>query len=292
MENSKKILVILGPTASGKSLLAEKAADAFGGVIINADSMQIYKNFPVLSAMPSISSSKRYALYGILDMLKDEQSSAANWSCRAKEKIRSAWRNEQLPILVGGTGFYIKALLEGLSPIPNVPLDFRITLEERFKNPILRSELYQYFKKNDPEGAALIEENDTQRLIRALEVLLHSRKPLSFWQKQPKQPFIEGRFHIVTILPDRDLLYQRINKRVEEMLKNGAIEEVQAMIDRKKFDAKGLIGFQEIYWFLTKSFSYAETIGAIQQKTRNYAKRQITWLRHQIESDLIINTLL
>jgi tRNA dimethylallyltransferase len=293
MKKFKKTLIILGPTASGKSHLAEKIADAFGGVILNADSMQIYKNFPILSAMPEISKKNkdRYELYGVLDILKGEQGSAAFWSEQAKIKIEAIQKNQKLPIIVGGTGFYIKALLEGLSPIPDIPLSLRSTLNESLKSPTDRLKLCEYLEKYDPQSAANISLTDTQRLTRALEVLIHTKKPLSFWQNMPKTSCIDGNFHIVTLLPEREKLYERINQRVKDMLKTGAIEEVETFLKKGGRNAKGIIGFEEICALLSGFASYEEVIETLQQRTRNYAKRQITWLRHQVDADFVIPAL-
>jgi len=293
MKNSKKILVILGPTASGKSLLAEKAADRLNGVIINADSMQIYNNFPILSAMPQQGKTNkaRYKLYGILDILKKDQSSATRWAELAAQEIKEAWANQKLPILVGGTGFYIKVLMEGISNIPEIPVDVRVDISCKLENLSTRVKLYEYLQTHDPQSAATISMTDTQRLTRALEVLFYTQKPLSFWQKTSKNPFIEGEFRIVTLLPEREILYARINKRTESMFKTNATYEVGNFIKNGGSDGRGTIGFEEIKLYLEHKLSSSEAIDAIQQKTRNYAKRQMTWLRHQIKSDLVINRL-
>lgn len=290
----KKILIILGPTASGKSHLAQKIAAEFNGVIINADSMQIYKNFPVLSAMPSAfeMSQLPHKLYGILDWLKDDACSAAQWAEKAYKVIEQTWEKDQLPIVVGGTGFYIKALMEGLSDIPSVPKEVRQFISSSLEVESNRLKLYSHLQQQDPLSASKISIRDTQRLTRALEVLLYTNKPVSFWQKRRNPSSLtEDNFHILSLLPERLILYERINRRTVKLLEEGALEEVK--IFKQDRGIKGpkkipLIGFEEISQFQEGLIPYEEALQKIQQKTRNYAKRQITWLRHQIRPDFII----
>jgi tRNA dimethylallyltransferase len=282
-------LILLGPTASGKSRLAIKIAQALDGVLINADSMQVYKNFPILSAFPSPQEFEQcpHRLYGVFDLAKDEQCSAAKWAALAHHEMQQVFLQGKLPILVGGTGFYIKAILEGLSPIPEIPPSLRTHVAALFENENTRLKLYNHLQTMDPGNK--IKPQDTQRLIRALEVLLHTKKPLSFWNTQPQKPLVDIRYCTITLMPQRDILYRAINERSEKMLGQGAIEEVEAFTRQ---DIKvSAIGYGEIRAYLEEKMTYDAMLDKLQQKTRNYAKRQMTWIRHQIHSDLTIGTV-
>lgn len=298
LSSFKKILILLGPTASGKSYLAHKIASQFNGVIINADSMQVYKNFPVLSAMPSSKemSEVPHKLYGIFDLLKEGQCSAAQWVMQARKAIYEALESGQLPIVVGGTGFYIKALMEGLSDIPVVPEEVRQFVSCALKNASNRLKLYAHLQQFDSPAASKIPITDTQRLTRALEVLFHTRKPLSFWQQKGSEPpFSEDSFCILSLLPERASLYESINHRTVKLLEQGALEEVTSFKEALGSDHPQkipLIGFDEISQFQDGLISYEAALQKIQQKTRNYAKRQTTWIRHQVQPDFVISELL
>ena len=291
------VLIILGPTASGKSRLALEVAKQFNGVLINADSMQVYKNFPILAANPSKAEQSQcpHKLYGIFDLEKNDLCSAAKWAILAKEEILNAFQEKRLPILVGGTGFYIKALLEGLSPIPNIPDTVRSAISSSLKDARERQKLYAYLKTHDPQTEEKLKPGDTQRLARALEVLFYTKKPLSFWKLQPKTPALNARFRIVSIMPQREHLYAAINARTECMLENGALKEVSNFAPPEtSLLSSGLnsIGYKELRTHLDGELTYEAALTKIQQRTRNYAKRQGTWMRHQIKSDYVIESLI
>jgi tRNA dimethylallyltransferase len=289
--NHSTALILLGPTASGKSRLALKIADALKGVLINADSMQVYKNFPILSACPSDEDFEQcpHRLYGVFDLEKNEQCSASKWAALAQSEIQQAFDQGKLPILVGGTGFYIKALLEGLSPIPEIPSGVRETLSNILQNDREREKLYRHLQETDPETARKVNVSDTQRLTRALEVLLHTGKPLSFWNSQPQKTLMNINYRIITLTPERETLYQTINERAKKMLEQGAIEEVKSFV--KKNVKVSTIGYGEIRAYLEGTMTQEAMLDKLQQKTRNYAKRQTTWIRHQIHADLTIDPL-
>lgn len=288
------VLIILGPTASGKSRLALEVARRFNGVLINADSMQIYKNFPILAASPSQKdlSLRPHKLYGLFDLEKNDHCSAAKWSSLAAQEIIQAHQNNHLPIVVGGTGFYIKALMEGLSPIPEVPKEVREHIAKDLEDPQTRQDLYAYLKHHDPHTAHL---KDPQRIARSLEILIHTKKPLSFWQSLPKKPPLKANFRIVTLMPPRALLYEAINARTEHMVQNGAMEEVKKFIPPETgglSSGLGSIGYLEIHHHLKGMLSYEAMLEKIQQRTRHYAKRQMTWCRHQIDPHYTITHLI
>ncbi len=289
MNNGKpKGIILLGPTASGKSRLAINMAQEFNGVIINADSMQVYRNFPILSASPSSKDFEDcpHQLYGIFDLEKNESCSVSTWVALAKDVIEKTLRQRKLPILVGGTGFYIKGLLEGLSPIPPIPNTLRKAVSKALQNQPQRDALYKHLQKADP--ASKIHIGDTQRLTRALEVLIQTQKPLSFWNKQPQKPCIDMDFCIVTLMPQREKLYETINLRAEDMIKQGALDEVNRF--HNKTMKVPIIGYQDIQDYLEGKIPHDAMVEKIQQKTRNYAKRQVTWIRHQIQSHLVIES--
>ena len=237
-----------------------------------------------------------HRLYGIFDLKKNEFCSAALWRTLAEKEISKAHNARKLPILVGGTGFYVKALLEGLSPIPDIPQHIRSMVSKSLENPSTRKKLYHHLKTCDPESASKIKPEDSQRLSRALEVLIHTKKTLSFWRKQPKIPSLQNvHFRIISIMPPRDDLYAAINTRAHHMLKEGAIEEVSQFSEHQtSFVSNGLriIGYEEIQTYLKREMDYKTLLDKIQQRTRNYAKRQRTWLRHQTKPHYTIGCLI
>lgn len=290
-EASKKpVLIIGGPTASGKSGLALSLARQLKGTVINADSMQIYEGLPILTAQPDGFSMTEvpHRLYNLLP--PDSSCSAAQWRNLAIEQILVAHQTERLPIIVGGTGFYMSALMQGLSPIPEVPAEIRSALIERQKQ-IGTDGLFQHLERQDPETASRIDRHNTQRVIRALEVLEYTGQPLSVWQDAPREgPPEHIDFVTVTLLPTRDMLYQQCNDRFIHMLDNGMLEEVAA------FKARGLessplfksLGYPELSAMLDGEMTKDAAIEAAQAATRHYAKRQMTWFRNQTESDLVL----
>jgi len=288
--NQKIINVIAGPTASGKSSYALGIAKENNGVIINADSMQLYKDLPILTAQPSDQEQAHapHKLYGVLDGA--QRSDAMRWTEMAKAEITACFEAGKMPILVGGTGFYLKTLMEGLSPLPEIPLDIRrftTKLQETTGNPAFHALL----AARDPESAAKLDPYNTQRLIHAWEVLEATGKPLSYWQSLPKNgPSAEWEFKVVVLMPEREKLYQNIEKRFDHMLEKNVMEEVRALTKRIEDgavdeDANIVIahGFRALraYHLGEKTLEEAREIGVID--TRHYAKRQFTWFRHQLK---------
>jgi len=281
--------IICGPTASGKSSLSLDLAHYKKGNIINADSMQMYKDLPILSAQPSNDNHKEipHFLYGSLGIT--ETHSVGKWL----EKIRYLLpKHPNHPSLfVGGTGLYIKSLLEGLSPIPDVPESLRSELSSLLLSSS-KEHVFDLLQKEDPLSAQKIGPHNSQRILRALEVIRYTKKSLVDWQKEPREKIAKFPLPIKIILidPDREALYESINHRVSSMLESGAIEEVTALKERgitPSHTSIKTIGYEEIFAYLDHALSRKEMIEQIQQKTRNYAKRQITWFRHQLSPDLI-----
>lgn len=278
-----KLILIGGPTASGKSALALDLARHLNGQIINADSMQVYKGLPILSAQPSAEEQAQasHKLYGFLEM--EEPFSVAIWVKLAVHAIK----NFKGPsIVVGGTGLYLKALLEGISSIPDIPSSVRESLAQQETK-----DLYARLQKEDPLMAERLKPGDTQRIIRALEVKLHTGKSLQEWQaSETESPLKNIKPLVIKILPPREELYESINKRANWMIQKGAREEVRA-IPSQKLNSLKTLGYAELKAYLKGDLSLEEARLKMQQKTRNYAKRQTTWFRHQIEAELMIEKI-
>lgn len=274
------VALIAGPTASGKSALALALAESTGGVVINADSAQIYRDLPILSAAPTAEERARaeHRLYAIRDGA--EPCSAADWAGLVKAVIAEVHSSGRLPILVGGTGLYIRTLLDGIAPVPSIQKGVR----ERVRAQGLetnRSEL----ERLDPAAAARLNPGDTARIGRALEVVLSTGRPLADWQSR-REGGIGHKIALrpLILLPPRDWLYERCNSRFEEMVRAGAIEEVKALLARNldpSLPVMRAIGVREIAAFLVCEVDRDEMVRRGQQTTRNYAKRQYTWFAHQ-----------
>lgn len=277
------VVVIGGPTASGKSVLALALAEALGGTIINADAMQVYRELAVLTARPTPDDTKRapHRLYGVLSA--HQRCTAARWRTMALAAIAAAQRKGRLPIVVGGTGLYLKALMEGLAPVPEIPPEVRAAARVRHAElggPAFHAELAQL----DPQMAARLKAGDTQRLIRAWEVIRGTGRSLALFQKIPPARSSLW-FAPVRLLPPRDALYAACDARCLHMLDAGALEEVQALralnLD-PALPALKAVGVRELARALDGELGRSAALALFQQATRNYAKRQLTWFRHQM----------
>ena len=281
MDLKSKIILISGPTASGKSNFAIKVAKKIDGEIINADSMQVYKQLKILSARPDEKKYKkiRHHLYGFHEVTKNF--STGDWLKLVIKKIKEVKRRKKIPILVGGTGLYFKALIDGLVEIPNISLKFRNKIRGLQKK-IGQKKFYEKLIKLDPSSKGKINPTDTQRSIRAYEVKKFTKKSIHEWFKNTKSIFSKGDFLKVYIDYPRHELIERINKRTEEMIENGAIKEVKGILKlrvRKDKSANKAIGVNEIREYLKKQKNLNDTKEKIAIKTRQYAKRQSTWAR-------------
>jgi tRNA dimethylallyltransferase len=278
------VAVLYGPTASGKSDLALALAERLDGVVINADSLQVYAELEILTARPDAAATARatHRLFGVLPAA--QACSAAWWRDAALAEIGAAHAAGRFPILVGGTGLYLKALIEGLSPVPSADP------EARAKATVLYDELggdafRTTLARRDPVIAARLKSGDRQRLIRAWEVVEATGTPLSAWQALPKVPGHTLDFGLIGLMPARDRLYARIEARFDAMLDRGALSEAA------RFDALGLppalpankaLGLPELRRHLNGEIDLAEATRLAKQMSRNYAKRQVTWFRHQM----------
>jgi tRNA dimethylallyltransferase len=285
------IHIIAGPTASGKSALALQMAQEKNGVIINADSMQIYNALPILTAQPSADDrqSAPHRLYGTLQ--PDQPCSAAQWRSLAIAEIETALANNQTPIVTGGTGLYIGALIYGLSPMPDVPPEIRaeaMRLQSERGNPGFHAEL----EKIDPAMAGRLHPNDTQRLIRAWEVMTATGQSLNDWQAEPREAPPEGwSFHVTLVLPDREILYSRCNTRFDHMLQNGALDEVAAFDCTGTYAVENALGYRALKAHTEGRMSLEDAVTTAKTETRQYAKRQVTWFRHQLKHAEDINII-
>ena len=281
MDLKSKIILISGPTASGKSSFAIKLAKKINGEIINADSMQVYKEFKILSARPRLKSCQKikHHLYGFQSIKKNF--STGDWLKLTIKKIREVKKRKKIPILVGGTGLYFKAIVDGLVNIPNIPIRFRNKIRSLHKN-LGQENFYKKLLKLDPKSKNKINSTDSQRSIRAYEVKYFTKKSIHDWFKETKSKFKKNEFIKIYIDFPRSELIQRINKRTEQMIKDGAVEEVKRFIKqnvRKSNSVNKAIGIAEINKYLNNEKDLEYIKQEISIKTRQYAKRQRTWAR-------------
>ncbi|WP_420549222.1 tRNA (adenosine(37)-N6)-dimethylallyltransferase MiaA [Curvivirga sp.] len=286
------ILILVGPTASGKSSLAMAIAKEFSGDVINADSMQVYKDLRVLSARPSEADEAEvpHKLYGVLDA--DETCSAASWRDMAVEAIEETLAAGRLPIVCGGTGLYIQALTDGLNQVPPVDEDIRHQVRDLQAQDV--AALHAVLKEADPDIAAQLNATDSQRMARALEVIRSTGKSLLWWQAQaPICTPPEGwTFHILALIPPRDVLYDRCNRRFDLMLEEGALEEIAELEKRNLPDTlpcMRALGVPELIAYTRGEMSIEDAAEKTRMFTRRYAKRQNTWIKNQIISKKSIN---
>ncbi len=285
MDLKSKIILIYGPTASGKSNFAIKLAKKISGQIINADSMQVYKELKVLTARPFKKDYQniKHHLYGFQNAKKNF--STGDWLKLANQKILQCRKINKTPILVGGTGLYFKALTDGLVNIPKIPINFRNKVRNLHKR-IGQKNFFLKLIEIDPLIKDRINSLDVQRSLRAYEIKLFTKKSMISWFKNTKSDYDYNDFFKICIdFPRKDLI-ERINKRCENMIKLGAILEVKKFIKLRVPKNKSLskaIGISEIKQYLQKKIQTEQLIEKISIKTRQYAKRQSTWARGNME---------
>ncbi len=281
MDFKSKIILIYGPTASGKSKFAIKIANRIDGEIINCDSMQVYKEIKILSARPDQKDIKKikHHLYGFQSVKKNF--STGEWLKLVKQKISDVKKRNKTPILVGGTGLYFKALTEGLVNFPKIPLQFRNKIRNLHKK-LGSKNFFLKLIKEDPLARNHIVPSDSQRAIRAYEIKLFTQKSMYEWFKNTKSDYEKEDFYKICIDFPRNELLVRISNRTKQMINNGAVNEVRKFLKLKVPKEKSVnkaIGIQEIKDFLNKKIEIGEVIEKISIKTRQYAKRQSTWGR-------------
>ena len=274
------LVLIAGPTASGKSGLALALAQQIGGVIVNADSAQVYRDLRVLSAAPSEEEREKadHRLYGVQDGALP--CSAAEWSAMARQQVEDIHRSEAIPILVGGTGLYLRTLLDGIAPVPEIDPQVRTRVRE---TSVEQNRLK--LQALDPAAATRLGPADTARINRALEVILSTGRTLAEWQQQREGGIAdEVDIRPLILLPPRKWLYARCDERFSHMIDQGAVSEVEALLARKlnpNLPVMRAIGVPELSAYLLGNISLDEAVAAGQQATRRYAKRQYTWFAHQ-----------
>ena len=274
------LALIAGPTASGKSALALELAQQIGGVIVNADSAQIYAGIPVLSAAPTAEELRdvEHRLYGVLDGATP--CSAADWAEMAKREVADIHRSGRIPILVGGTGLYLRTLLGGIAPVPQIDPEVRRRVRESS-----REENRQKLEALDREAAERLKPGDTTRISRALEVILSTGRTLAEWQKDRQGGIADAvELRPLILLPPRNWLYARCDERFVRMFDGGAVQEVERLLAgnlNPNLPILRAIGVPAMAASLRGELSRAEAIAAGQQATRRYAKRQYTWFAHQ-----------
>lgn len=283
MSRPPLIELIAGPTASGKSALAMARARETGAVIINADSQQLYADLRVLTARPSVADEAdvEHRLYGVADAA--EVWSVGRWS-RAAVLVLAELADAGRPaLLVGGTGLYFMSLIKGLADIPDIPAEVRDGVEQAYDTENEAS-FRQRLSALDPQAALRIEAGDRQRLIRAMSVAEHTGRALSDWTADTTPPLAPGWWTGRVVEPDRQTLYDNCDRRVQAMVEQGALEEVQALVARRlnpALPAMKAVGVREFSAHLAGETTLEAAIVATQQATRNYAKRQLTWFRNQ-----------
>ena len=282
---AEPVVIVAGPTASGKSGLALALAERLPGSVINADSMQVYKELAVLTARPDAAALARapHLLYGVLPAA--EACSAALWRDKALAAIAEAQAAGRVPIVTGGTGLYINALIHGLAAIPEIPDAIRRAARVRLEvlGPVA---FHGELASRDPVMGAWLRASDGQRLLRAWEVLEATGRSLADWQADPTDPGHDLRFLIVLIMPPRAALHEAVDARLWRMIGAGALAEVKALMALKldpSLPVMKALGVPELAAHIVGETTLAEAVAAAQASTRRYVKRQATWFRHQLE---------
>ena len=289
------VLVIAGPTASGKSALAAEAAQALNGVVLNCDSMQIYKDIPIIAAAPTEEEKKlaEHRLFEIYDC--DKRGNVVDWLDLCVKEIHSLWAENKLPVVVGGTGFYAEALLNGVTPIPQTPAEVRENVLKRLNETGLTG-LYAELLQKDAKIAAKLNQNDKTRIIRALEVIEATGIKLSEWYEKPLiQKLPEADFITVKIMPELDVIAERCCLRLDKMVNElGVLAEIEQLLKRgvdENMPAMKALGVPELSLFIKGQMSLKEALDLAKLHTRQYAKRQRTWLKNKMSADVFLENV-
>jgi len=276
-------VLIAGPTASGKSALAMELAENLRGIIINADSMQVYCELAVLTARPSAADEMRipHRLYG--HVKASERYSVGRYQEEATHALAEARAGNRVAIFTGGTGLYFDALTKGLSPIPAVPAEIRESVRVRFET-MGREPFFEEFARRDPVTASKLRASDTQRVQRAAAVLEATGRPLAEWKDMSGRPVLTGlRVARLVLAPSREVLFERIDRRFEAMVRQGALEEARLLLGLDpSLPAAKALGLPQLQTYLTGQGSLESAIGVAQLATRHYVKRQMTWFRNRM----------
>ena len=279
-----RVLLIAGPTASGKSAAALAVAERMGGEIVNADSMQVYRDLRILTARPGPEDEARvpHHLYGVLD--GDDACSAARWAAMAQDCIAGIVARDRLPIVVGGTGLYFRALVEGLSPVPEIP-GINREAARVFVEELGPEAAHAHLCERDPQTAAGIRPSDRQRVVRAMEVLAATGRGLSAWQAEPPRGGFDAAYVRCVLMPPRAVLAARARARLGRMVDEGALDEVASLMARGLDPALPVmkaVGLEPLVSHLRGDLTLADALEAAAAQTRRYIKRQMTWARTQM----------
>ncbi len=289
----KNIVIITGATGSGKSNFALKLAKKINGVIINADSMQIYKQIPILTAQPSKldKSQIQHYLYSFVDIFDIQSTYSVGKYLFDLKNILQKIDKDKIPIIVGGTMLYITSILEGLNEIPEINEEIRKEIREKYKKKTTK-EIFEDLLKIDEKYSKIVDKNNPQRMLRGIEVKLSTKKSIvDFWSNKKQKPLLEN-YNVKKILisPTREEIYSKINNRFNEMLKNGLIEEMKKIYkdcNDKNINKKCMpkaIGLQEFFDYFDGKITLDAMTEKTKQLSRNYAKRQLTWFKKKFEN--------
>jgi tRNA dimethylallyltransferase len=286
------VLIIAGPTASGKSALAVAAARALNGVILNCDSMQIYKDIPIIAATPSAEekAAAEHHLFEMYDVTK--RGNVVEWLELCVAEIKKLWAENRLPVVVGGTGMYIDALINGVTPIPEVNPEVRRNLQQRLHNEGLLK-LYIELQQKDIEIAQKLSSNDKTRIVRALEIIATTGKKVSEWYQMPMlKKLPEANFTVVKIVPEIAVIEERCRSRLDKMVQEGALKEITELLKRgvdETLPAMKALGGPELSWAGKGEMLLSEALELAKLRTRQYAKRQRTWLKNKLPADIVFS---
>ncbi|MGM9477523.1 tRNA (adenosine(37)-N6)-dimethylallyltransferase MiaA [Pedobacter sp. GSP4] len=281
MQHQKTLISVVGPTAIGKTALAIQLAQHFGTEIISADSRQFFKEMEIGTAKPDAEELAAAKHHFINSHSVSQLFSTGDFEVEGLKTLDQIFKKHDLAIMVGGSGLYINALINGLDEMPEIDLTIRENLNKKFDDEGL-SAIQSQLAALDPEYFAKVDQQNPQRMIRGLEVFLSTGQKLSSMLSATKK---ERPFNIIKIglNTDRAILYDRINKRVDQMIDKGLVDEVKSLVDFKKYNALNTVGYSEIFDYLDGKSSLEEAISAIKQNTRRFAKRQLTWFRRDEE---------
>jgi tRNA dimethylallyltransferase len=280
-QNSKTLIVIVGPTAIGKTAMAIKVANEFNTEILSADSRQFYKEMEIGTAKPDINELNAAKHHFINSHSVNQLFSTGDFEIEALKTIDQIFKDHDLAIMVGGSGLYVNAVVNGLDEMPEIDLSIREKLNKQFEEEGIKS-IQEQLENHDPEYFAKVDQQNPQRMIRGLEVFLSTGKKLSSMLSATKK---QRSFKMIKIglNTDRAILYEQINARVDKMMSLGLLEEVKSLLPYKSNNALNTVGYSELFDFLDHKISLQEAISSIKQNTRRFAKRQLTWFRRDDE---------
>lgn len=275
--NSKRLIVVVGPTGSGKTALAIALARHYGAPIISTDSRQVYRGMPIGTAQPTTDELSLATHYFIADREPEDDFNCGRYEVEALSLLERLFVDNDYVVAVGGSGLYVKALCEGMDELPETSAELREELKQRLATDGIES-LFNELQQLDPVYAEVVDRHNPARVMRALEVCLASGRPYS---KQRRGERAQRPFHIIKVGTDmpRDILYERINRRVDMMVADGLVEEVRALIPKRHLNALQTVGYRELFDYFDGHSTLEEAIDLIKRNSRRYAKRQLTWFR-------------